>query len=177
MMGRMTPVREAVLAALLLAAVMTFGDFVWSAMRLPHRMAYGITHGAVMCLVLGLVIGWRAGRVVPGALAGPVIGVLAALVFYALAPWLRYSAMFPAWMFFWILFAFLQQRLSQRSSAGHAAVHGIAAALVSGLAFYLISDVWARRGEPNYMLNFFAWSFAFFPGFVALFFAERRRAG
>jgi hypothetical protein len=176
MMCRMTPVLAAVLAANLLAAVMTLGDFVWSAMHLPHRMAYGITHGAVMCLCLGLVIGRRAGRVAAGALAGPVIGVAAALTFYALAPWLRYGAMFPAWMLFWILFAFLQQRLSKRASAGHAAVHGIAAAVLSGIAFYLISGIWTRHGEPNYVLNYAAWTFAFFPGFVALF-AERKRAG
>lgn len=167
--------RDALLAALLLGSVMTLGDFAWAALQLPHRTAYGIAHGAVMCLALGLVIGRRTGRIAAGALAGPLIGVVAALTFYALAPWLRYGAMFPAWMLFWILFAFLQRHLSQRGNASHAAVHGIVAAILSGVAFYFISGIWTggTPGEPNYLLNFAAWTFAFFPGFVALFAGER----
>ena len=87
---------------------MTLGDYIWAALNLPHLRAYGIAHGAVMCLCFGLVIGWRTGRIAAGALAGPIIGVVAALVFYALAGPLRYVALLPGWMTFWILFAFLQ---------------------------------------------------------------------
>jgi hypothetical protein len=162
--------RDAVVAALLLGLVMTLGDIIWSAMRLPHRMAYGVAHGAAMCLCLGAVVGWRVGRVAAGTLAGPVIGVAAALAFYALAPSLRYAAMFPAWMLFWMLFALLQQRLARRETVTLAAVRGLAAAIFSGLAFYAISGIWTRPpSETNYLLNFAAWSFAFLPGFVALF--------
>ena len=86
----------AVVASVLLGLVMTVGDWAWAAMQLPHRVAYGITHGAVMCLCVGLAVGIRAGRPLPGALAGPVIGVIAAMTFYALWPMIRWSAMFAA---------------------------------------------------------------------------------
>jgi hypothetical protein len=157
-------------AAVLLGAVMTFGDWLWSALRLPHRMSYGIAHGAAMCLCLGAVIGWRARRPAAGALAGPVIGVVAALVFYALAPMMRYAAMFPAWMLFWMLFALLQQRLTPGERVSAALIRGIAAAILSGAAFYAISGIWTRPSPtPNYLLILASWSFAFLPGFVVLF--------
>ena len=166
----MRTVRDAVLAAVLLGLVMTVGDFVWAAMQLPHLRAYGIAHGAVMCLCFGLVIGWRSGRIAAGAVAGPIIGVVAALVFYGLAWKVRYVALLPAWMSFWILFAFLQQWLSRTESSGVAAVRGIVAAVLSGLAFVAISGIWTRPSAvPQYHVNLAAWSFAFLPGFLALF--------
>jgi hypothetical protein len=93
----------ALAASLLLAVVMTLGDFVWAVFHVEHKAAYGVAHGAVMCLAIGAVIGARARRLAAGALAGPFIGVLSAGAFYALAPALRWSAMLPAWMLFWIL--------------------------------------------------------------------------
>jgi hypothetical protein len=162
----------AIAASVVLGAVMTVGDWAWAALQLPHRVWYGITHGAVMCLCVGLAVGIRAGRPVPGALAGPVIGVIAALAFYALAPMIRWSAMFPAWMLLWILFAVLQQRLSKKESLPAALLRGVAAALVSGAAFYAISGIWINdsHSNPNLLRHFGAWSFAFLPGFLALFF-------
>jgi hypothetical protein len=162
---------HALAGALALGAVMTLGDYVWEALRLRHRVGYGIAHGALMCLSLGTVIGWRARRVAMGAAAGPLVGVAAAGVFYLLAPLLRYSAMFPAWMFFWICFALLQHYLRPEDSWKRAALRGVIAALLSGLAFYVISGIWTRPspGGPNYVRNFLSWSFAFLPGFVALF--------
>jgi hypothetical protein len=167
----------AIVASVLLGAVMTVGDWAWAALQLPHRVWYGIAHGAVMCLCLGLAVGIRAGRPGPGALAGPVIGVIAALAFYALAPMIRWSAMFPAWMLLWILFAVLQQRLSKKESLQAALVRGIVAALVSGAAFYAISGIWINdsHSNPNLLRHFGAWSFAFLPGFIALFFNQRSR--
>ena len=162
----------AIAASVVLGAVMTVGDWAWAALQLPHRVWYGITHGAVMCLCVGLAVGIRAGQSVPGALAGPVIGVIAALAFYALAPMIRWSAMFPAWMLLWILFAVLQQRLSKKESLPAALLRGVAAALVSGAAFYAISGIWINdsHSNPNLLRHFGAWSFAFLPGFLALFF-------
>lgn len=171
----MRAIRDAFLAALLLAGVMTLGDFIWSAMHLPHRMAYGIAHGAAMCLCLGIVIGARSGRIGAGAAAGPAIGVLAALSFYALAPVIGFMAMVPAWMLFWILFAFVQRWLAPPATIGEAAMRGVTAAVLSGIAFYLISGIWTRHGPPNYPLNLAAWTIAFLPGFVALFAGPRAR--
>jgi hypothetical protein len=165
----------ALIASLLLGAVMTLGDFIWAALHLPHRVAYGLIHGAVMCLCLGLAVGIRAGRPLAAAMAGPVIGVVAAAVFYALAPALRWGAMFPAWMLLWILFALLQRRLDARESLGPTLIRGVAAALLSGAAFYSISGIWTRHARWSIALQFAAWSFAFVPGFVALFWRRAAR--
>ena len=167
---------HAIVAALLLAGVMTLGDFIWSVLEVRHKVVHGIAHGAAMCLVLGMVIGWRARRFAAGAAAGPVIGVIASVAFYALAGWLRYWAMLPAWMLFWILFAILQQRLTPGAPLRTALARGLAAALLSGAAFYAISGIWTNPPPtPRYGVNFASWAFAFFPGFVALFVGERRR--
>ena len=164
----------ALVGALILAAVSTLGDFTWAALGLRHRAAYGLAHGAAVCLAVGAVVGWRSRRALPGAITGIVIGIAAAGLFYLLAPGLRYSAMFPAWMFFWLCFAVLQVQLDGSRAYGNAAVRGLAAAILSGLAFYAISGIWTRPSPegPNYVRNFLSWTFAFFPGFAALFAAR-----
>lgn len=162
---------HAIAGALLLGAVSTLGDFVWAALRLRHRMGYGLVHGAVVCLCVGLVIGWRARRPGLGAAAGPFIGVAAAGLFYILAPAIGYNAMFPAWMFFWACFGLLQAQLDRRQPYREAVVRGFAAAVLSGLVFYGISGIWSRPspGGPDYVRHFLAWTIAFLPGFAALF--------
>jgi hypothetical protein len=81
------------------------------------------------------------------------------------------TAMFPAWMLFWILFALLQQQLGEGERIGSAAARGAVAAVLSGLAFYTISGIWtgASHDAPVLAVRFGAWSFAFLPGFLALF--------
>ena len=167
---------HALIASLLLGAVMTLGDFIWAALHLPHRVAYGLIHGAVMCLCLGLAVGVRAKRPFAAALDGPVIGVVAAASFYALAPALRWGAMFPAWMLLWMLFALLQRRLDPQESLGPTLFRGVGAALLSGAAFYAISGIWTRHAQWSIALQFGAWSFAFVPGFAALFWRRTTRA-
>ncbi len=173
-MCAMTWLRDAVGAAALLAVVMTLGDVIWAALDLPHLRIYGVAHGAIMCLVFGLVIGWRAGRLAAGAAAGPIIGVIAALVFYALAAPLRYVALLPAWMSFWIMFAFFQQWLSRTDSPDITALRSVVSAVLSGLAFVAISGIWTRS-SPGYHVNLGSWFVAFFPGFVTLFFRHQRQ--
>ena len=159
-------------AALLLGAVMTLGDFAWAYFSIRHTVTAGLLHGALVCLCLGAVIGARGGRLVRGILAGPVIGVLAAATFYALAPTLRYAAMFPAWMLFWILFGVLQARMTT-ASLGSGLGRGVIAALASGVAFYAVSGMWTTGRDPSgladYVVRLCLWSFAFLPGFVTLF--------
>lgn len=161
----------AAIASFLLGAVSTFGDFVWAALRLRHQMVYGLVHGAVICLCIGAVIGARHRRLVPGLVAGPLIGLIAAGGFYLLAPWLGYSAMFPMWMLFWICFALLQDRLAPVQWPHLAVFRGLVAAVFSGLAFWAISGIWTRPspGGPDYVRHFLSWTFAFLPGFAALF--------
>jgi hypothetical protein len=161
----------AVVASILLGGVMTLGDWAWAALEIGHRVAYGLIHGALMCLCVGAAVGVRAGRPGPAVIAGPIIGIIAAASFYALAPMLRWSAMFPAWMLLWMLFAILQQRLSKNEAIGTALLRGVTAALASGAAFYAISGIWVNdsHSDPNLIRHFGAWTFAFLPGFVALF--------
>jgi hypothetical protein len=165
----------AFIASVLLGAVMTAGDWAWAALEIRHRVVYGLIHGALMCLCVGLAVGVRVGKPAAAALAGPAIGVIAAASFYALAPVLGWSAMFPAWMLLWILFAMLQQRLSRKESTSAALLRGVAAALVSGAAFYAISGIWVNDShtDPNLVRHFGAWTVAFLPGFIALFLSRR----
>jgi hypothetical protein len=162
----------ALAASLFLGVVATLGDFVWAYWNVRHTKVYGVIHGAVFCLAIGAAIGVRSGKIVPATLAGPLVGVLAAGVFYMLVPMMRMAAMFPAWMLFWICFALLQRQL-RTEPLGRAIVRGLAAAVLSGAAFYLISGIWTDRAPdgPNYVRNFLSWTFAFFPGFATLFFA------
>lgn len=160
----------ALAASLALAALMTFGDLVWAAFHIHHRTANGILHGAAMCLCIGLAIGMRASRPVLAAIAGPLVGIAAAGVFYLTAPALGWGAMFPAWMLLWLLFAVVQRLLAGGERAGVTFKRGLLAALLSGLAFYLISDIWIHEAaHPSLTVHFAAWAFAFFPGFAALF--------
>jgi hypothetical protein len=168
----------AVVASILLGGVMTLGDWAWAALEIRHRVVYGLAHGALMCLCLGLAVGVRVGKPAGGALAGPVIGIIAAGSFYLLTPMLRWSAMFPAWMLLWILFALLQQRLARKEAMTTALLRGIVAALLSGAAFYAISGIWINDSHtsPNLLRHFGAWTIAFLPGFIALFASSRRSA-
>jgi hypothetical protein len=168
--------RASVIAAIVLGAASTAGDILWAGLSLRHRVVYGLVHGAVICFAVGGFVGAHAGRTVAGLAAGPIIGLLAAGTFYVLAQWLGYYAMFPAWMSFWLLFALLQQQLGREANRGTALARGLSAAILSGLAFYAISGIWTRppREGPNYWFNLAAWTFAFFPGFAALFVGARR---
>jgi hypothetical protein len=160
----------AILASLALAAVMTLGDFAWAALVVRHTVVKGVIHGAAMCLSIGLAIGIRRHKPAIAAIAGVLIGIAAAGAFYLLAPWLRWGAMFPAWILLWLLFAVLQQRLARGESLATTAKRGLLAALLSGLAFYLISDIWIHEAaHPSMLVHYAAWAFAFVPGFVALF--------
>jgi len=161
----------AVLASLALGTVMTLGDFAWAAFHIRHRVVYGLVHGAMMCLCLGLAVGMRAGNPRLGLLAGPVIGVIAAGVFYLLSPAFGWNAMFPAWMLLWILFGVLLHRLRPSEPLAGAVARGVVAAVASGLAFYLVSGIWTQDSHenPNLPWHFAGWSFAFLPGFLALF--------
>lgn len=166
---QMKTIRDAALSSLFLGLVMALGDWMWAALHLQHRVAYGIAHGAVMCLCLGAAIGVRARRPGPAILAGPVIGVLAAALFYLLAPSMGLAAMFPAWMLFWILFALLQRQVRGHEGLAGGAVRGLVAAGLSGLAFYMISGIWTGPFHPHLAVRVAAWSFAFLPGFLVLF--------
>jgi hypothetical protein len=169
----------ALAGALLLAALSTFGDFVWARFTLPHRAVFGLVHGTLLLMAVGLYLGALRGRAAVGALAGALVGLLAAGSFYALAPLLGYSAMFASWMALWIGFAFLDARLRGGALPRETILRGLVAAAGSGLAFWAISGIWLRPapGGPRYAYNFACWTLAFLPGFLALLLRGRPARG
>ena len=163
--------KTALAGAAALAAVSTFGDFAWATWITQHRMAYGLAHGAILFFCFGLFLGIVTARPVLGALAGLLIGTIAAGTYYLLSPVLGRWAMVLAYVSVWVWLSALMELLSlQRMGVGSAFGRGALAAVTSGVAFYLISGIW-RPNNPQglgYLVHFGAWVFAYFPGLVAL---------
>jgi hypothetical protein len=166
----MSPTLATIAGALALAALNTFGDFLWARYVSSHRTVFGLIHGTVLLLALGLYLGWLRFRPARGALAGAAVGLLAALSFYALAPLLRWGAMFVSWMALWVGFAFVDGRLRGGAGTREVLARGLLAAVGSGLAFYAVSGIWTRPapGGPNYPYHYACWTIAFLPGLAAL---------
>jgi hypothetical protein len=167
-MSRLIPV---LLGTAAIALVSTLGDFVWATWIPRHRAVYGLTHGTLLFLAVGVFLGVLTRRVVAGAVAGALIGLLAAASFYVLAPLAGYSVMFVSWFGLWIALGFAYARLSGfERHTRTVALRGVAAALASGLAFYLVSGIWMPFNPSgwDYAWHLAAWAFAYFPGFAAL---------
>jgi hypothetical protein len=168
----MEGIRRAVAGALLIGTLNTLGDFVWARFIPSHRIAFGLVHGLVLCLGIGLFLGTLRGRPTRGAVGGALIGLGAAGGFYLLAPFIGYSAMFVLWMAFWMAFGLMNGRgLGEpRAATSDALVRGVVAAIGSGAAFYAIAGIWQRSpaGAADYAFRFACWTFAFLPGFLAL---------
>jgi hypothetical protein len=157
--------------ALVMAAVSTLGDFIWANWITRHHMLFGLAHGTLLFLCMGLYLGAIAGKPAAGAIAGAFIGVTAAGSYYLLAPSVGYSVMFFVWIAVWAALAALHRWLQHERTAMHQAfIRGSAAALLSGLAFFAVSGIW-RPFNPHgwdYAVHFLSWTAAFLPGFAAL---------
>lgn len=161
--------------ALWSAAAMTFGDWLWAALSLQHRAPYGLAHGTLLCLWMGLYLGAIGQRVAMGMIGGAAIGLLAAGSFYAIAPLVGYSAMFASWMLLWFgLVALAERAITGRIHAASWAARGVVAAIGSVVAFYAVSGIWMSPPRPpNYVWNFAAWTIAFLPGSIAMLWRKR----
>jgi hypothetical protein len=171
-------VAVALAGSLVMAAVSTLGDVVWFELHLPHRVIYGLAHGALLCLAIGLYLGIVFRQPGVGAGAGTAIGLAAAGAYYAVAPLTGYGAMFVIWMALWVLFAWLADRLrGGRSGVPGLLVRGLVSSVASGLAFYAISGIWLERpsGGRNYVVHFLSWTIAFVPAFAVLLYPRRSR--
>jgi hypothetical protein len=171
--------KAAFVGALFIAAVSTLGDFIWAAMIPRHMPRYGLTHGALLFLCVGLYLGLLAKRPTLGAIGGAVIGLLAAGSFYVLAPVAGYSIMFVSWFGIWIALAVFNGRgLGRTEPAGRMLIRGVVAAIASGIAFYAVSGIWFpfRPRGWDYAVHFGAWVVAYLPGFLALLSLRRARA-
>lgn len=175
----MRGIGAAVGGAVLIAAVSTLGDFIWATVIPRHMPRYGLTHGALLFLCVGLYLGALARRPILGAAGGGAIGLAAAGSFYVLAPVAGYSVMFVSWFGVWIALAFLNGRvLRGQASLKETVIRGVTAAVLSGTAFYLVSGIWFpfRPRGWDYAAHFASWVLAYLPGFAALCLSGSRRA-
>jgi hypothetical protein len=160
------------------ALVATLGDYTWYTLSVRHSVATGIIHGAVLLTAVGAVLGLDAGRVLKGLPIGTLSGIGGALIYYlliALVDQRTYGSAIPAsWVAMWLLVALLDGRWlrgPQRRPWGEIAVRGVLAAVLSGIAFFLVlNTLW---GPPpatgkNYFEQFTAWVVAWAPGLLAL---------
>lgn len=167
------------------ALVATLGDYTWYTLHVRHSIWTGVIHGAVLLTAVGAVLGFDAGRVLKGLPIGMLSGIGGALIYYALIAIFggrTYGAAIPAsWVAMWLLVALLDGRwlrAPERRPWGEIAARGVLAAVVSGLAFYLVMNtLWGRppASGRNYLLQFAAWAVAWAPGLLALTLGGRSR--
>ena len=110
----MPGVRASIGGAVTIAAASTLGDFIWATWIPRHLSLYGLIHGTLLFLSVGLFLGALHKRPGVGALSGAVIGGLAAASFYLLAPVAGYSVMFLVWIGVWVALGGLNERLKRR---------------------------------------------------------------
>ena len=168
------------------ALVATLSDYTWYTLNVRHSIVTGIIHGAVLLTAVGAVLGLDAGRVLKGLPIGALSGVGGALIYYllvALVDRRTYGAAIPAsWVAMWLLVALLDGRwlrAPQRRPWGEIAVRGVLAAVLSGLAFFLVMNtLWGRPPATgkNYLVQFAAWVVAWAPGLLALTLGRSSRA-
>jgi len=160
------------------ALVATLGDYTWYTLGVRHSITTGIIHGAVLLTAVGAVLGLDAGRLLRGLPIGTLSGVGGALIYYVLVALVdrrTYGTAIPAaWIAMWLLIALLDGRwlrAPQRRPWAEIAMRGVLAAVVSGIAFYLVMNtLWGRPPATgrNYLLQFAAWAVAWGPGLLAL---------
>lgn len=160
------------------ALVATLGDYIWYTRGVQHNITNGILHGAVLLTAVGAVLGLDAGRLLKGLPIGTLSGIGGALIYYVLVAFVdrrTYGSAIPAaWFGMWLIVAILDGRwlrAPERRSWSEIATRGVLAAVLSGLAFYLVMNtLWGRPPATgrNYLIQFGAWCVAWAPGLLAL---------
>src|SRR6185503_8522499 len=134
------------------ALVATLGDYTWYTLGVRHSMTTGIIHGVALLTAVGAVLGLDAGRVVKGLPIGALAGVGGALTYYllvALVDRRTYGSAIPlSWVALWLIVAVLDGRwlrAPERRPWRVIAIRGALAAVVSGVAFFLVMNtLWGR---------------------------------
>ena len=162
---------------LVVAAIATIGDWAWYNLDVCQGIAAGVIHGAVLLTAVGGAIGAASGRILRGLPIGTLAGIGGALAYYAIVAAFgerAYNAAIPAaWVVTWLLMAVLEGRWISPSRRSWLAIagRGTAAAVLSGIAFYLVLDLlWGAppAGGRNYAIQFAAWAAAWAPGMIVL---------
>jgi rhodanese-related sulfurtransferase len=169
---------KSIVSVLLVAAVATVGDFIWAPDGVRHMLLAGLTHGALLLAVVGAVLGAASGHVLKGLPIGAIAGIGGAASYFALVAVMdrrTYGSAIPtAWVITWLILASLDGRWLRapaRRTWAAIAGRGSVAAVIGGMAFYLVlNTLWGRppAGGRNYVVQFFAWAFAWAPGLFAL---------
>src|SRR5580765_2076069 len=169
---------KTIAGVLVVAAVATIGDAIWYTYGVRHTILAGLVHGALLLTSVGAVLGAASGRVVKGLPIGALAGIGGATSYYVLVATMdrrTYGSAIPAaWVMMWLILAALDGRwlrAPQRRTWAAVAGRGLAAAVLGGVAFYLVlNTLWGRppAGGRNYVVQFFAWAFAWAPGLFAL---------
>lgn len=170
---------------LVVAALATLADWVWYTFEVCRGIAAGVIHGAVLLTAVGGALGAASGRLLRGLPIGTLAGIGGALAYYVLVAAFgerAYDAAIPAaWVVTWLLLAVLEGRWLSPTRRSWFAIagRGTSAAVLSGIAFYLVLD--ALWGAPppegrNYAVQFAAWAAAWAPGLLALALRPRRSA-
>ena len=171
---------QTVAVAAVLGAASTAGDWIWARWIPDGAVVPGVVHGILLFCLFAVAIGTvRGGRATGRLLATlPAAGLLIAAGFYPAARLLGYlGALLAAWAAMWLAVAALDRwaRGGDEPAAG-ALARGVAAALLSGLAFWAVSGMWtAPPPGPPYGLRFLYWTAAFWPGIAALLLPLGRR--
>jgi hypothetical protein len=160
------------------ALVATLADYTWYTLHVRHSMTTGIVHGALLLTAVGAVLGLDAGRVRKGLPIGGLAGIGGALIYYllvALVDRRTYGMAIPAsWVALWLILAVLDGRwlrAPERRPWPAIAIRGTLAAVLSGMAFFLVMNtLWGRPPATgrNYAVQFAAWVVAWAPGLLAL---------
>jgi len=169
---------KAITGVLVVAACATLGDAIWYTYGVRHTLMAGFVHGALLLAAVGAVLGANAGRVLKGLPIGAIAGIGGAATYYFLVAVVdrrTYGSAIPAaWIAMWLMLAALDGRwLRSHAQRTWKAItfRGLTAAVLSGVAFYMVMRVlWGRPPEAgrNYVVQFFAWVFAWAPGLFAL---------
>ena len=171
---------------LVVAAIATLGDWVWHAFPdVCNGITAGVIHGAVLLTAVGGALGAASGRLLRGWPIGTLAGIGGALAYYALVAAFgerAYGAAIPAaWVVTWLLIAVLEGRWLSSGPRSWLVIagRGTTAAVLSGVAFYLVLDqLWGAPPPEghNYAVQFAAWAAAWAPGMLALSLEPRRKA-
>ena len=169
---------KSVAGILAVAAAATFGDYIWYTYGVRHTTVAGFVHGALLLSSVGAVLGAASGQVLKGLPIGALAGVAGAASYYLLVVIMdrrTYGMAIPAaWVIMWLVLAALDGRWLRapfRRAWSEVAGRGLVAAVLGGVAFYLVlTTLWGRppAGGRNYLVQFLAWSFAWAPGLLAL---------
>jgi rhodanese-related sulfurtransferase len=167
-----------VVGVLIVAAVATVGDSIWYTYGIRHTVVAGLVHGALLLTAVGAVLGAASRHVLKGLPIGALAGLGGATSYYLIVAGIHgrtYGSAIPAaWIIMWLILAALDGRwlrAPDRRTWAAVAARGLVAALVGGIAFYLVlNTLWGRppAGGRNYVVQFLAWAFAWAPGLFAL---------